>query len=156
MDILEREWSRTSLFAAQPPGSPNHTEYIFWRNVSVIWTCATIEAYVNEEGASWVGAEWYKKAIERGRIDEKIHLVYALKYRSLLPIDSPVLKRINQLFQRRNELIHPKAKAVNSKGKEKDTQASGDSTDFQEFRCVFRSLTSLFQAPGVGEIEDPT
>ena len=117
MDVLEREWNRTLSFASEEPGTPKHTEYIFWRHVSVIWTCATIEAFVNEEGAGWVGAKWYKKAIECTRIDEKLLLVYALKYRKLLPIDSPAVKRITALFQRRGELVHPKAKSSNDRTK---------------------------------------
>jgi hypothetical protein len=151
MDVLEREWDRTSAFVSEEPGSPKHTEYIFWRHVSVIWTCATIEAFVNEEGAAWVGAQWYKKTIERGRIDEKILLVYALKYRKLLPIDYPPLKRINQLFQRRGELVHPKATSPKNGAQEHQSPPTFDPADFREFRKVFWGLTSLFQSPGEGE-----
>ena len=151
MDVLEREWNRTSAFASEDPGSSQHTEYIFWRNVSVIWTCATIEAFVNEEGAGWVGAHWYKKTIERGRIDEKILLVYALKYRKLLPINSPALKRINQLFQRRGELVHPKATSPRSESNESESPPVFAPSEFSEFRKVFWELTALFEPSGDGE-----
>jgi hypothetical protein len=109
--VLENGWNSTKEQQTEDFGSDAYLEFLFWRQVAVIWACATIEAFINDEGAAWVGADWYKKTIERARIDEKVLLIYALKYGMKLPLDHPAIKKVNQLFQLRGQLVHPKAKS---------------------------------------------
>ena len=107
-NILEQEWKWKTRYKTEPVGSQQFLEYMFWREVSVVWVCAAIEGFVNEEGAGWVGPDWYKKHIERGRIGDKIEILYTLKYRKLLPAGLSQIKKLNDLFALRGELVHPK------------------------------------------------
>ena len=65
MDTLEEHWERTMAFAGHEPGSDTFQEFLFWRRISVVWACSTIEAFVNEEGLVWLGQGFYKDNLER-------------------------------------------------------------------------------------------
>jgi hypothetical protein len=149
--ILENEWNWKDRYKTEPMGSKQWLEYRFWRQVSVIWACAAIEAFVNEEGAAWVGPDWYKKNVERGRIEEKIQVLYALKYRQLLPSKLPQLKQVNLLFDLRNELVHPKARYSRNDEKGKPSGLNLYEMEFRDLRKAFWGITNLFEPKGVGD-----
>ena len=64
LDVVEREWDRTATFSTEDPSSDAFQECAFWRCVAVVWTCATIEAFINDEGVIWLGERFYKDMFE--------------------------------------------------------------------------------------------
>ena len=154
MNTLESHWERTKSFAEDTPSSSTFQEYLFWRRVSVIWTCSTIEAFVNEEGVAWLGNDFYKDNIERLRVIQKIYALYALKYRARLPRKLPELQQIQKLFDMRNSIIHPKAKELSvSEGCDKVALDDLHTMAFQHLREMFSTVTMLFEPAGDGETD---
>lgn len=151
MDILESHWERTKPYAEDDPGSSTFQEYLFWRRVSVIWTCSTIEAFVNDEGVAWLGSDFYKDSIERLRIIQKIDVLYALKYRARLPRKLPELQQVQKLFDLRNSIIHPKTQELSGgDGCEKVPLNELHTMEFQHLRKMFWTVTALFEPAGEG------
>ena len=116
LEVLSEQWSQTESLKDEEPGSAKFLEYFFWRKNMVIWTCCTIESFVNLEGVSWMGEEFYKKAIERQRIANKIRLIYTIKYQELLKPDDSTLKEVESLFELRNQFVHPKTRGHSENG----------------------------------------
>ncbi len=108
-DILSEQCSRMNNCKDDNPATESFQEYMFWHKNLVIWTCCMIEAFVNLEGVSWMGEEFYKSSIERQRIIDKIRLVYTIKYCQLLDRSEKILKDIQYLFNLRNQFVHPKS-----------------------------------------------
>lgn len=111
-DILSCHYSKTKLYKNEDTSSARFQEYLFWRKNFVIWTCCTIESFVNLEGVSWLGEEFYKNAIEMQNIVQKIRLIYAIKYNKILPPNRVTLKSVKELFDLRNQFVHPKTRKV--------------------------------------------
>lgn len=107
-DLLSEQCSRTIDYKDNNRGSDTFQEFIFWRKNTVIWACCMIESFVNLEGVSWMGEEFYRSAIERQRIIDKICLVYTIKYSQLLDRSEEIIKNIQYLFELRNQFVHPK------------------------------------------------
>ena len=149
MDILESHWERTQAFAEDEPGSDGFQEFIFWRRISVIWTCSTIEAVVNSQGTAWLGEVFYKDNLERLGILQKIHTLYALKYRVRLPRKPGSLSDVTKLFALRNTLVHPKTREVPHEGtRENERPSQLHSMEFEHLRKVFWTVTALFEPDG--------
>ena len=83
-DLLSEQCSRTKIHTGDDRGSESFQECLFQRKNIVIWACCMIESFVNLEGLSWMGEEFYKSSIERQSIINKIRLIYAIKYSQLL------------------------------------------------------------------------
>lgn len=109
-DLLSEQCLHTNEYSGDDPGSENLQEFLFWRKNTVIWVCCMIESFVNLEGVSWMGEEFYRNAIERQCIIDKISLVYTIKYSRLLDCSEKVLKDIQYLFDLRNQFVHPKTR----------------------------------------------
>ncbi len=109
-DLLSEQCSRTNDYRNDDPATESFQEYMFWHRNTVIWTCCMIESFVNLEGVSWMGEEFYRSAIERQRIIDKIRLVYTIKYCQLLDRAEEILKDIQYLFDLRNQFVHPKTR----------------------------------------------
>jgi hypothetical protein len=109
-DLLSEQCSRTNDYRNDDPSTESFQEYMFWRKNLVIWTCCMIEAFVNLEGVSWMGEEFYRSTIERQRIIDKIRLVYTIKYCQLLDRSENILQEIQYLFDLRNQFVHPKSR----------------------------------------------
>jgi len=151
IDILEGQWKRTQPFAKNAPGSNKFQEFMFWRRISVIWACSTIEAFVNSEGTVWLGEDFYKDNLERLGVIEKIHTLYALKYRVRLPRKLARLDHVRRLFALRNAQVHPKTREVSKDGRRKnDPQCELRTMEFEHLRKVFWTVTALFEPDGVG------
>lgn len=119
-DLLSEQCSRTNDYRNTDPGSERFQKYLFWRKNIVIWACCMIESFVNLEGVPWMGEEFYKKAIERQNIINKIRLVHAIKYSRLLDHSEEILKNIQRLFDLRNKFVHPKTRQFNDSSKNND------------------------------------
>lgn len=150
LNIIEREMNADSpdnLESCDPFG-----EYVFWCKLSVIWVCCTIESFINEEGVSWTGERFFMDNVEKSRPEQKIQIVYALKYGHVLNSKSDILRQIRDLFDMRNQLMHPKTREV------KESRAQGIdlftkliNTKPKQLRQLFLSLTRLFEPKGIGE-----
>ncbi|MBL9090917.1 MAG: hypothetical protein JNL96_06810 [Planctomycetaceae bacterium] len=123
VDCLEEQWERTRLFLSDKDNIDAIQEFYFWRRNLLIWACCTIENFVNDEGLSLVGDEFYKN-VERLRCHEKIAVLYALKYRKRLLPTHAVLLEIKRWFELRNQHVHPKARFA-----KKNSGKSGHSAD---------------------------
>jgi len=156
MDILQSHWKRTSLFSEFQPGSDEFQEFMFWRRISVIWACSTLEAFVNSEGTAWLGERFYRDNLERLRILQKIQTLYALKYRVRLPRKLERLERVTKLFELRNALVHPKTREVPREGKPQELPCELRAMEFMDLRRAIWAVTTLFEPEGIGEIEDDT
>ena len=149
MDILKRQWQRTSAFVDGKPDSDRFQEFMFWRRISVIWTCSTIEAFINSEGTAWLGEAFYKDNLERLGILQKIHTLYALKYRVRLPRKLGRLSHVTKLFELRNSLVHPKCREVSEGTTSEINDASELQTiKFDHLRKIFHTVTALFEPDG--------
>ena len=152
LDILEREWKRTAPLCTEEPGSTAFQEYIFWRRISVVWACSSIEAFVNEEGVAWLGECFYKDNLEKLNIAQKIQLLYALKYRAQIHGDAEAVEQARALFALRNRFVHPKTREVRDQRTQGDElRGKLDCMCFGDLRKAFCAVTALFEPPGAGE-----
>jgi hypothetical protein len=111
-DLIAEQWDKTEALEGSERGSPEFETYVAWRMNLIIWTACTIESFVNLEGVSWVGEEFYKDTIERQKITAKIRLIYGLKHCQCLDKDESLLKQIKDLFEVRNHYVHPKTRSA--------------------------------------------
>jgi hypothetical protein len=144
LDIISEHWSRTKSYKNKDPASNEFQEYLFWRKNLVIWTCCTIESFVNMEGVSWMGEEFYKDVVERQNIVQKIRLIYAVKYSKILPPDEDTIKNVRKIFELRNQFVHPKTCSADKdggKGNQKDENL--DRFVPTELRNLVKSVNNL-------------
>ena len=152
LDILEVQWTRTASFREAESGTALFMEYMFWRRVSIVWVCTTIEAFLNEEGVSWLGERFYKANIERQSVRQKIALIYALKYRKRIFFKKCEKIKVFKLFEMRNRIVHPKSHEVLPVASHEDKLMDlFHSITFDELRQAVRTITTLLMATGVGE-----
>jgi hypothetical protein len=155
LDILEAQWERTAPLHDSELGSTAFHEYLFWRRLSVVWTCTTIEAFLNEEGVAWVGERFFKENLERRSMRQKVELIYALKYGVRLGDWGDKLRYVSRLFQVRNDIVHPKAREIQPDGSERTQARNGiEGMSFRNLREAVWSITSLFEPRGVGETDE--
>lgn len=112
-ELLSKQLEHTQSYKDAEVGTDHFEEFLFWRKNLVIWTCCTIESFVNLEGVSWMGEEFYKDAIERQNIVQKIRLIVAVKCNELIEPDDKTLKSVRLIFDLRNQFSHPKTRSVN-------------------------------------------
>ncbi len=119
-ELLSQQLEHTQSYKDAQVGSNHFEEFLFWRRNLVIWTCCTIESFVNLEGISWMGEEFYKNAVERQSIVQKIRLIVAVKNNELIEPDNETLKSVRSIFDLRNQFVHPKTRSVNKNGNKSD------------------------------------
>jgi hypothetical protein len=152
LDTLEKQWERTQEFKESE--TVTYQEFLFWRRVSIVWACASIEAFINSEGVAWLGEGFYKDNIERLSVLQKIHTIWAFKYGKRLPRKLGRLVYVKQLFDLRNRIVHPKANEVSQKQNgTTDTISDIETMKFEHLRKVITTVTLLFEPDGVGETE---
>lgn len=78
-----------------------------------ILCCMAVEAFLNYYGVKCIGEAFYKRNYERLGITEKLMIVLATSKGILLPLDSDLTKLVQTMFDRRNALVHHKAKEIN-------------------------------------------
>lgn len=122
--LLSQQLKRTETYRDAEVGSAQFTEFVFWRKNLIIWTCCTIESFVNLEGVSYMGEEFYKDTIERRNIVQKIRLIISIKKKELIKPDNKILKDVKSVFELRNQFVHPKTRSFN-----KDSYKSNNNID---------------------------
>ncbi|MCD4831815.1 MAG: hypothetical protein K8R02_08460 [Anaerohalosphaeraceae bacterium] len=60
-----------------------------------------------------MGEEFYKNAVERQNIVQKIRLIVAVKNNELIEPDNEILKSVGLIFDLRNQFVHPKTRSIN-------------------------------------------
>ena len=119
-ELLSQQLEHTQSYKNAEVGTDHFEEFVFWRKNLVIWTCCTIESVVNLEGTSWMGEEFYKKAVERQNIVQKIRLIVAVGNNELIEPDNETLKSVESIFGLRNQFVHPKTRSTNKNGGKSD------------------------------------
>ena len=137
LDIISEHWFRTNSYRDKEPNSDEFQEYIFWRKNLVIWACCTIESFVNMEGISWMGEEFYKYTVERQNIVQKIRLIYALKYNKILPRDENTIGDVREIFELRNKFVHPKTRSANKDGKENNLESDNLEKFYEQIHQMY-------------------
>lgn len=95
--------------------SPLYFEVSLYHNLMQIIACTTIESVVNSFGIHVFSEAYYKENMERNPIVTKIKLLIAYTNKIELNNDDLELKKITKLFDKRNSLVHPKAKKITNK-----------------------------------------
>jgi hypothetical protein len=100
--IGDREYLKTAKYSEVD-------EVILYNQMFIILGCAAIECWVNSFGITLLSEKFYKKNIERQDIIQKIVVLNAIHKNTELD-ENDVLISIRVLFEKRNALVHPKAK----------------------------------------------
>jgi hypothetical protein len=143
LDIISENLSRTKSYKNKKPGSDEFQEYMFWRKNLIIWTCSTIESFVNLEGVSWMGEQFYKDTIERQNIVQKIRLIYAIKYNKMLPSNKDMIKNVKEIFELRNQFVHPKTQKVKNESKDNQMVKKLNKFNPTKLKKLVRSVNTL-------------
>lgn len=109
--IQERE-------AGQTPEERRQYIYLDHAKLSVlslsveIFCLMSIEALLNAYGVECLGEEFYKRNLERLRITQKLETLLAIRRNKFIDDDAEILKIARKLFERRNQIVHPKASEI--------------------------------------------
>ena len=79
---------------------------------AILLTAMHIEGAINAWGVVCAGADFFKRHIERSQLESKLALVLALSGKGRIPKDHEALVCARKLFDRRNQLAHPKTKEL--------------------------------------------
>ena len=88
-----------------------------------ILCCMSVEAFLNFYGIVRLGDEFYRRNYERLGITEKLAALLATCQNVLLPEKTEIANVARKMFDRRNNLVHPKSKSITHKVPEHLTQA---------------------------------
>ncbi|MFH1059712.1 MAG: hypothetical protein V1797_13690 [Pseudomonadota bacterium] len=77
-----------------------------------IFICMTLEAFINYYGIKRMGEKYYKKNLERLGITEKVAIIALSCSGILLEPDCDIIKKLRKLFDKINQLVHPKAREI--------------------------------------------
>ena len=89
-------------------------EFILYHNLLEVIACTSIESMVNSAGINILSENYYKKNLERSNILIKIKLLIAITSKVEIEDDNKFIKIIENMFNRRNSLVHPKSKQVSN------------------------------------------
>jgi len=144
LDIISEHWLRTKSYKDRKPGSDEFQEYMFWRKNLVIWTCCTVESFVNMEGVSWMGEQFYKDTIERQSIVQKIRVIYAIKYNKALPYGKSLIKNVREVFELRNQFVHPKTRKAKNDSKDNQMVKKLNRFTPTKLKNLVKSVNTLY------------
>lgn len=77
-----------------------------------LFSCMAVEAFLNLYGVKRLGQDFYKQNIERVGITEKLEILIAIGQQELLAGGNKLTKLVRSMFDRRNQLVHPKTKEI--------------------------------------------
>jgi hypothetical protein len=77
-----------------------------------LFACMTIESFINFYGVKRMGEVFYKQNIERVGITEKLAIIVLSCKGKLLGQDDNIVKALRRLFDKRNQLVHPKTREI--------------------------------------------
>ena len=94
--------------------SDSFEELLFYKSLLKILACTSIETYINTAGINCFSEKFYKKTVERNNIIDKIKLLVLFITEIELEDSNINLKLVREMFDKRNSLVHPKAKKITS------------------------------------------
>ncbi|MBU2590693.1 MAG: hypothetical protein KKC21_01565 [Nitrospinae bacterium] len=80
---------------------------------TILFSCMTIEGFINNYGVRRLGEAFYKKNLERLGITEKLSLLILACIGKAIESNAVLMKKARALFDARNSLVHPKTKEFN-------------------------------------------
>jgi hypothetical protein len=72
----------------------------------------SVEAFLNYYGVKLIGEESYKRTYEKIGITQKLEILLAIHKKVNLPRNSEITKLLRKMFDKRNNLVHPKTKEI--------------------------------------------
>jgi hypothetical protein len=87
-----------------------HDDLARLATIALLFVCMTIEAFINHYGVKRLGEDFYKRNLERTGITEKLSLISFLCCNVKLEPKDDLLIKVRNLFDQRNQLVHPKTK----------------------------------------------
>ena len=75
-----------------------------------IFACMAVEFFLNFYGVACIGEEFYKRNLEKLSASQKLENLIALSKHEVLENGGEISKIVRRMFDRRNQLVHPKAK----------------------------------------------
>ena len=134
---------------------PNLLEkYRFFRSAAVVFSAMAVEGFLNYYGVKRVGNAFYRDTYERLSSHRKLAAVVATCTGHLLPRHAELVTVLRRLTERRNALVHPKAREVLPKGEDAKprrapprpapapTPAADSVRDMERFFELFTELDS--------------
>jgi len=121
-------------------------EYRFYSSAAVVYSAMAVEGFLNYYGVKRLGEDFYRNNLERLSSDRKLAGVLAICTHQLLPQTAELVGTIRRLAERRNALVHPKAREPKSNGSRPSRRAilsepSRDSVhDMERFFELFTQL----------------
>lgn len=91
---------------------PNVDKLIISSTVIQILCCMSVEAFINYYGVKLIGEEPYKRNYEKLGITQKLEILLAIHRKVNLPKNSEITKLLRKMFDKRNNLVHPKTKEI--------------------------------------------
>jgi hypothetical protein len=122
---------------------PHLDEYSEILSQSVqIFACMAVEAFLNYYGVVRLGEDVYYRLHERHSIHKKLATLLRVCDATNLPRDSELAQLVRRMFERRNDLVHPKARELQEEvvlGQELSllTRARDAAKDAQRFGQLF-------------------
>jgi len=124
-----------------------HREAFKIATSSFLFLCMCIESFINHYGTKRLGEEYYKRNLERVGITEKLSLLVVICHQTKLDPNDPMLKKTRALFDKRNELVHPKTKEFNFEKPEdffsKHPKEINLQSDFDDMEYIVQRLCEL-------------
>jgi len=134
---------------------PNLLErYRFFRSAAVVFSAMAVEGFLNYYGVKRLGNAFYRDNYERLNSYRKLAAVVGTCTGQLLPSDAELVTVWRHLTERRNALVHPKAREVLSEPKDAKqrralprsvvapTPAADSVRDMERFFELFAELDS--------------
>ena len=82
--------------------------------VAMLFSCMAVESFINLYGVLRMGGEFYKRNIERVGISQKLEIIIAVGTQQLMSKNEEIALLIRRMFDKRNQLVHPKTSEVDS------------------------------------------
>ncbi len=113
-----REYAEESQYSyIYPHTTEDRTQLAHLCIVSMLFSCMAVESFVNLYGVLRMGDEFYKRNIERSGINQKLEVIIAIGKQELLSKNEEIALVTRRMFDKRNQLVHPKTVEANSPDK---------------------------------------
>jgi len=126
--------------------------YRFFRSAAVVFSAMAVEGFLNYYGVKRLGNDFYRDNYERLNAHQKLSALVATCTGHLLPKHAELVTILRRLTERRNALVHPKAREVRPEAKgvqprraplhsaEAPTSAADSVRDMERFFKLFAKL----------------
>jgi len=122
--------------------------------VTVIFACAAVELYINDAAGRLLGDNYFEKHIDRVDLLSKWVLVPRLACGHQIDRNAQAYNLLRLTISLRNDLMHPKAKALTTEQYEKSTMKRMQEAAANAVKMLAALLqeTRKFDRQGLGEV----